>query len=726
MKKVFLKIFTFISLMCLLGSALRFFGSDVKAYATDGILDKEYLVVFVKFSDSQDFDEEFLQRIKRTYSSSPQSVAEYFKTLSNEKFGINFNFLESVICLNEKKSSFEPKYYYSTAKKEYVVKNEDGYDNRYFYDGEECEPQKTGAKRHIDRLLVEQSLLRKIVSAVKNIDDELNLDSDGDGVIDGINVIFQIDDEDFLNLSWDDIFWAHRSNVLTYDKTDFETEYYIPDDVTLNAVDFLPKYINSAVAKNYAVFSSSALQKRSNVLVDDDGKKIYSPTTICHELLHDLGLSDYYSYDDSDEVDWVGELDIMGEQGILPQSPLAYNLLKLGWIDDGEVCPIETSGSYTLFPTTFKNGVKAYKLVLNDYNVTGEYFMIEVRDNGGNFIDGGLSDSGLIIYRVNEKNGYIGFDGETAQNNYGNMYGSPEVYVYRAGNGIMSDGKAEYSYAIFNGEKINAYHYDLKAYYDNSTIGVSEKSVTSPQKDTETDMLLTPILYSNGENSGIKLSNIAKNPDGSVSFKIEFDDEDFASDIQTEVLKYYDGKRDILKWTSGLRGGNVEIYAYPAEGLVKYKNEDYLLKKKVTLDDLRSKKLYGNDLSYFDTTPASYSFAFIPTFKEPTALFLAYENGDEKTVVFVGVLNPRAPTFKEYLFGTTKWLVMIIIIGVIALLLIVGVIVYFAVKELKPKKVNDIEEDVDLSSEYGENYWVVNEAGDLEEVADLKDDAEDD
>lgn len=683
-------------------------GVDEKGLTAD-TEKREYAVIFVKFSDTEEFSEEFLRTIKRTYAGSKQSVKEYFSKVSRGKCEVDFNFIsQTTASLNEKQKYYEPKYYYSSSNAAYEVVNEDGYDNRYFLDGEPCKPQKIGAKRHIDRLLREQALIREVVSSLKSIDESLILDGDDDGVIDGVNFIFQTSEGVSDAASWDDILWPHKSSLLIYNEKTFEKEYYIPDDAVIEVKDFLPKSINGKSVKNYQIFSASELKARDKLLIDDDGFEIYSPSTLCHEIMHDFGLGDYYSYEEEDEYKSVGDLDIMGSSGVLPSAPLVYTACRLGFIGDEEVIPIENSGKYTVFPSNSDNAVKGYKLVLNDYEKTGEYFMIEARSNEGNFIDAALKNSGVIVYRINEKNGYINSDGEIGNKNYANAYGDNEVYVFRIGDGKIYDGRNDYSYAILNGEDKNYYHYEEKSKFDGSTIGTTDKSVYKPVIDENSGLLVTPITYGNGENSGIKLSNITKNADGSYSFDIEFDDQKSAL-TYGDISTYYDGRR-VVNWNGGLRSGVVNVYAYPAESLVKYKDGDYVLKKQFSPDEVESKNLNGAGCAYQEQFAASYARAFIPEFTDFTALFITYEGDSGKTVVFAGVLNAPALTFKEYFFGTTKWVVAVIALGASCGALIIGAIVFFAVKEFKNKKEEPEDDCIQtLSEKFGENYWMLEE-----------------
>lgn len=678
--------------------------NESTATVADTSVTREYGLVVVRFNDGTDVDETFFERLKRSYVTSPQSVSEYFLKASGGKYSVNTNFLsETTVVIDKPQSYYEPKYYYSLSN-DYVVVNENGYDNRFFdAEGNPCEPSKNGVKQHIDRLLREQALVREVVRAVQNNVATVNLDSDADGKVDGLNIVFSANEGE----DWNDILWPHRSALTVYNEAYFNADYYVPTDFKISAFDFLPGYLNGSVVENYVLLTASTFTKKP--IVDSNGEAIYSVGTVVHEMMHDLGVSDYYRYDNSEENPSVGVFDIMGGGELFPSMPLAYTLQTLNWIGEEDITPVTKSGTYTVYPTTENGKVKACKLVLPSYSETGDYFMIEARTSDGGFVDGSLPSSGVIVYRINEANGYIGRDGELSAKNNGNVYGENEVYVYRLGGKELFDSRS-LSYAVLSGESNEKYHYGLKGFVDDSTIGSPDKSISEPFKNEDTDYITTPLTYSNGQNSGVIISEITKTEDGGYSFKIDFDDEDTAV-TGAKIQKYYDGRRTQITWCGGARNAMVTVYACDAENLTKYKNGEYVLKKKVSLKDFASGKLYDNELSVATETCASYQRAFLPNFTKPTALFLVFsgEGANEDVVVFGGVANPKNPTFTEYLFGTTKWMTLIIVIVAFFAVLVVVVITLIVYKEKqkgKTPKVKDEDGVSKLEEEFGEEYWL--------------------
>ncbi len=660
---------------------------------------KQYGVITVKFSDQTEtedvFSENFNDLLMKTLKTSPQSVKNYFIEASEGKYLTDFTLLtDTPITLDKPQNYYMPKYI--TTVNGYKVANEDGYDNRYFdAENNPCLDGKSGVKRHIDRLLREQSLIRKVVKGLPKTD--VNLDGDNNGLIDGLVIIFANAE---TGGGWNEILWEHRSNISIYNEEKFKTDYYVPDDYELSALDFLPTYINGKAADSYTVFRSSEISKQG--IKDENGETLFSCGALCHELMHDTGIADYYPYHSEGEP--VGELDIMGKISILPSMPLTYTRYRLGWLNNGAIIPAEKSGAYMLYPVTSDKSVKAIKLVLNDYHETGEYFMIEARTNVGSLADGGLSSSGIVVYRVNEKNGYIGADGNPSTVNYGNMYGDNEVFVYRLGDEKLNSKNI--SYAILNGkgeaENSKIKHDSHDNWVDCSTIGNPDKSAYRTVIG-QNDLLLTSLYYSDGQNSGVVISDITSKEDGSYSFTLNFDDGDAVTEKWAEVSKYFDGKTSVVSYYGAKRTGQVTVYACGADGFTKYKNGRYVLNKKVTLDDLESGTVYGNPVIYKSQSTASYCRAFLPEFEQMTAIFVAF--GDE-SVVYAGTVNPRTPTFKEYLFGTTKWLSAIIVIAVLAVIAVIVAIFLIVKKSRAEIKKDDEDDNAENIALYGENYWM--------------------
>lgn len=715
----FVLILTAVTLIAPIFSAPLYTAAEATAHKVayknnaESAVQKKYWLANVKFSDSTDFEDDFIDSLQKTFTTSKQSVKEYFKIVSEGKYSVDAEFLteNASVTLEKTQNYYLPKYHHVSGGR-YVNVNEHGYDNRYF-DSENnvCPPEKIGAKRHIERLLRERELIKSIASDI-DVADKI-IDADGDGIIDGISFIVKTVGNEF---SWDDILWPHRSALSGYNEELLNKEYYIPDGYEVSPLDFLPVKIGGKAVDGYTIFTTDAFAGRK--ITDADGNKIYSPSLICHEYMHDLGIADYYAYNGGGELysdEPVGELDIMGGAGVLPQMPLTYTRLRLGFLSEENITPVYESGRYTLFPTVRAGGKKALKLVLNDYNKTGEYFMIEARENKGNFVDATLSDSGVVVYRINEKNAYYDFDGSLGSMNLGNTYGGNEVYVFRLNHGVLN-GITKESYALLNGKNKKLKISKTDGFSDNSTIGNLDKSAYKTVIDKNSGLLVTSLCYENGQNSGILLSDIVLNADGSYSFDLKFD-ETVTGNFSTEITRHYNNKNYVVNWNGAKRNSNVKIYFALTDGLIRYKNEKYVLKKTVTPSMLESGEVYGNKVAFLKEVPAPYGQFTLPKISETAAVFVV--SGDN--VFYAGVMNPLKPTFSEYLFGTTKWLAMIISLLVILVVSVAAVVIYSVVKEKHRKSAT--EPEVDLSSVYGENYWMKTAENDEETEGDEENEA---
>lgn len=669
---------------------------------------KQNAVVLVEFDDGDSFSDGFSKTLENTFNDSPESVQSYFSFVSSGKVDFSANILTTKIKLDHSQSYYMPMYEYSDGA--YTVVNEDGYDNRYFDgDGNVVESSASGAKQHVDRFYREQQTVREIVKKAVT-DDSFTSDGEGDGVCDGLCIVFCVDGS---AIYWNDILWAHRASLMVYNETEVGAQYYIPDDYEVSAIEFLPVKLNGDTVENYIVLTTLSLEQYGN-LKDENNNKIFGTGVICHELMHDFGVADYYSYESTgeEETESVGVFDIMGGSTALPSMPLSYTRYTLGWLDDDDILPVEGGGTYKLYPTSSDGDVKAYKLVLSDYCDTGEYFMIEARSNSESIADLSVSDAksagGIIVYRVNEENAFTDADGSRTTINYGNMYGEDSVYVYRLGGGSLSGSYTQKSYALLDGSSKESYTTNSgsgRTYIDRSTIGNADKSADRSVIDENTGYITTSLCYSDGTNSGIVISDVSAAADGGYEFTISFEDE--VVDVSDITLsKYYDRKSSVVTWYGGLPSGQTEVYVYPAEGLVKYSDGAYVQKTAVSAEEVRSGTLNGGNLLYSLTVSSSYRRAFLPvSFDEPAAVYIVFTGTDGNLKAeYCGVISPRDPSFAEYFFGTTQWRLLFIgIVGALVASTIIGVVLI--VKQGKKAQVATTAEDEDLSSVYGENYW---------------------
>ena len=366
-------------------------------------------VIEVEFADTTDgFDERENSRLDTVLESDANSLKSFIYENSEGKLSVRSEIVGKVV-LDEPSSYYTPAY--KSIKGGYQLVNEVGYDNRK-YDADGKVDAENGMIS-IDYVLREQEFIRKVFAKAEEAGikawEKPKLSSVTFVV--GKPVDITVDDGE----SWGDIFWPHKSNVY-YGETSYLSDAYYSDG---ESVKLEKVYFDGSEVENYLLVAYSSLFS---------GGKPYT-SILCHEFMHVIGAPDYYRYDEGDDP--VGNTDIMGDSAKRLNLSLSYLRYKMGWIEEGkDILAIEESGEYALEPTENSPEVKAYKIVLSDYLKkdgeefsVGDCYYIECRKTA--------SGTGLIIYRVNEKNGFIGPDGEYSSINYGNAYGDPEVYVYR-------------------------------------------------------------------------------------------------------------------------------------------------------------------------------------------------------------------------------------------------------------------------------------------------------
>lgn len=208
---------------------------------------------------------------------------------------------------------------------------------------------------------------------------------------------------------------------------------------------------------------------------------------LCHEFLHSLGYPDLYRNKRTGTP--VGAWDIMASNSVFLQYPLAYYRSAVsGWLDSED---ITESGTYTLSPASSDSGNRLYilKTPLSDT----EFFAVEYRKQGkrySNEMDVKIYGTGLVVYRIN-----------TEQD--GNFKGDQdEIYVFRPEETALDAGEGDLFRSNYGGEN-------------------APDSVGS--LDWNADITDGALVYSNGTNSGIRISDIVMNED-SLTFSVDFAD----------------------------------------------------------------------------------------------------------------------------------------------------------------------------------------------------------
>jgi len=208
---------------------------------------------------------------------------------------------------------------------------------------------------------------------------------------------------------------------------------------------------------------------------------------LCHEFLHSLGYPDLYRNGQTGTP--VGLWDIMASNSVFLQYPLAYNRAAVsGWLESED---ITESGTYTLAPASSDNGNRLYllKTPLSDT----EFFAVEYRRQGARYsdeMDVKIYGTGLVVYRVNTEAD-------------GNFKGDQdEIYVFRPEETALDAGEGNLFSSNYGGENAP------------DTVG---------SLDWNADITDGALVYSNGTNSGIRISDIVMDEE-LLTFSVEFAD----------------------------------------------------------------------------------------------------------------------------------------------------------------------------------------------------------
>lgn len=368
----------YITLCCL--ALLSLFVSPAQAQQNKGELAN--LVIFVRFADE---DESIFDKTAEEYANlfnaeeeTVASVYNYFQQASYKQLK-----WKSVI--------------YPVANNTNVVSYKAQRSRGYYLHYSSVNPEGYDENNAADALLREQNLVKEITDYINTVvPSDVNLDANGDGVIDNICIILSGNSE----ISSRYMFWPHRSTL------------YIKQGA-----------IQGKKVNEYVMLFDGA-----------NGWKSLSPIelnlgVICHEMSHTLGTRDLYHTQKG--LNPIGVWDLMSDNLLTPQGMSAFTKFKYcKWID--EIPEISTPGVYTLNPVggTKKDNI-AYKIKPSG---SDEYFVVEYRKQD-NLFEKGLPGSGLLVYRINPSfTGNEGYNGTTKFD---------EQYLFRPGGTITADGNIE-------------------------------------------------------------------------------------------------------------------------------------------------------------------------------------------------------------------------------------------------------------------------------------------
>ena len=428
------------------------------------------LVIQVEFLDTQNpFSKEDNRILAQAFNGSKNSLDNFIYLNSNGSRTLESKTL-GVVKIDKPIDYFMPKYRYDEGSGEYKEENSLGYDNRYF--DEDGNPAITG-KQSVERFYREQELVYLSTEKAKTLTKKLGRKPKFE------NLTIVPSKLNRLVYSGD-IFHPHQANNYVGDGQALSSAYYTNG---VNGQIRSSKIAKTDVGK-YVIIPFA-------YIYDGQGVNV---TTLCHEYMHVLGVPDLYSYEKT--IRPVGEFDVMGgETTLAPNQSLSYVKYIMGWLKEGQdILPVTGSGEYNLTAIEDEGGVKAYKITLENYYDKGDVFYLEYRKLG----EGSLSTvqtEGVIIYRVNEENGYISSTGEKSNVWRGNAYGDYEINVFRNIQDFLYGNHATIC--------------DIDGY---TTFGNPDGNVNV-------------ILNSDGENSGILVTYLGKNSDGTVKVKIDLPQE---------------------------------------------------------------------------------------------------------------------------------------------------------------------------------------------------------
>lgn len=270
-------------------------------------------------------------------------------------------------------------YFYPEPDGETLLSYEDIYPKQYY---QPFDPNTNPIGYHDeDRVEREFSLLERAINYIEDmVPEDLNLDYNGDGLVD--NVVFVAKGE---TGEWNSLLWPHRWSIF---------DRYVP-------------------LHNLQVFDF-------NLQLEQGG--YFNVSTLCHEMNHSLGAPDLYHY--SGGIDPVGSWDLMCGTTEPPQQMSAYMKYKYGhWVDEIPVIYPEPDafGTFELESVSWEGGRRnGYMIPLTN----DQYLFVEYRDKS-NIFESQIPGSGMLIYRIDTR-----FDGNAGWNGYDYL---DEVYLFRPG-----------------------------------------------------------------------------------------------------------------------------------------------------------------------------------------------------------------------------------------------------------------------------------------------------
>ena len=326
-----------------------------------------------------------IELIDNTYNKSEYSVREYYRAVSNQTLNLRTVYLTendnkfTSIKLDHTRGYYSPK----------TDENPEGYTTDKEY-------------RRLELLRDWSNKVQEAVdngAKLKNMAGEEigfdKLDSDNDGYIDAITVLFTPTDAKYAS-SWDGgtiPLWAYHT---------------INNRITI-------KTAKGTLTSNR--YNQAPIQNDPVSIYKEAGSDIYfvNNKTLIHEMGHIFGLLDLYTASGKSEP--VCFMSAMAKAlSPVVQFMTSREREAVGWLDADNITPITKAGEYTLPPTKDKrqDGTVAYTLELpNNHKLYLEYRYVDDREINrfdlnaqnrkiynllGNYVSAnGLKKSGLLV-----------------------------------------------------------------------------------------------------------------------------------------------------------------------------------------------------------------------------------------------------------------------------------------------------------------------------------------
>ena len=484
------------------------------------------LVLLVEFADTKSpFLEDDIRLLNGAFCGK-EGLDNFIKTNSNGYHNLSSNVL-GVVKIDKNIDYFMPKYKYDLETSEYKEVNSLGYDNRLY---DENGNPSTSGKQSAERFYREQELLYLATKNASDLTKSLGKKPEFENLTLVPSKLNKV-------VAEGDLFHPHQTNNYVGDPLELSTVYHT-DGVsgTIKESKIGKTAVGSYVLIPYAYICNG---------------EYITPTTLCHEYMHVLGAPDLYKGNGANVKKPVGEFDVLGGQSTpVPTQSLSYVKYKMGWLKEGEdILPVTASGEYNLTAVEDEGGVKAYKITLASHYQNGDVFYLEYRKLG----KGSMSSTpteGVIIYRVNEENGYLSSTGEKTNIWRGNAYGDYEVIVFRN----LQD--------LFYG--------------NNTTICDKEGYTSFGNPDGNVNVI--PHSDEDETNSKIYVEYLGVNEDGTVKIRIELPEEDIVIPKDRVGVALESGSRRTVYFDRVSK--DCKAYVFVSEKSIKRPTADKLLKSK--------------------------------------------------------------------------------------------------------------------------------------------------